>query len=103
MNIAFKLPNELQNIKSGYFQDGRDLPENIQNILLIIGQFIIERLKIISDEIEEEEIQGVPCMIAFNFSNPDLVEYWHYSNSLKNKMKESITKSDLAYLHTLIK
>lgn len=101
MNIAFKLPEQLQDEKKGYFMDGRDLPEATQDILLTIAEFIIERLKIIADEIEQEEID-IPCMIAFNFSNPELIEYWHYSTSLKQKMKASISERDLEYLHTLI-
>lgn len=80
-------------------------PENVQNLLKMIGGAIAERLLIFKDEIDKEE-QKEKCCIVIHFSDikSDFwIGYVGYSESLKMKMKSSLDEDYMQYILDSIK
>jgi hypothetical protein len=64
--------------------------------------FVIQRLKVLENEIAKEESLGAKCLVisipvpSFKYEG---IFYMHYSDELTEKMKSCITKDDINYLH----
>ena len=106
MNIKFTLPTylveiigqDLAGLKSDI--DTVRLPPAAKEILHGVKNFIIQRLKIMEEEIAKEELalENRPYIHMKFSDDPLAIEYFYYSTALENKMKDSISNDDFIYL-----
>lgn len=108
MNIYFQLPldivkiygEDLGGIKSN-IEEVR-LPEKSKNIIRKLKDSILERFKILEEEINKEEIKSIntPYILMDFRHHPVKIKYRNYSKILEDKMNKSFTDDDLKYLVT---
>jgi hypothetical protein len=77
---------------------GYEFTERGKARIEVMRQFVAQRLRILEDEINAEGGRVVLQVLT----GPTGIKYYGFSHELTDKMKQSLTESDFAYIISII-